>query len=520
MDERLTQGVHRALAQRPNQLASVFGERRQTWAQLADRVARFGGVLQKLGMQRTDRVGMLAINSDRWLDFMFGTWWAGGALNPVNIRWSAAEIAFSLDDCETKILLVDEKFAPLVPELRARSKSLTTVVYSGEGPAPEGTLSLEALLAETPPVPDVAAGGEDLAGVFYTGGTTGYPKGVMLSHASLMYNGMACLLELPYHDDEVVLASPPLFHQAGMCIVLRCFIRTSRMVIIPNYTPLEIMAAVQKERCTFTLLVPTMIQLVVDHPEVGNYDLSSLTRVLYGASPITDGLLERAFVRLPSASFIQGYGMTETSGPYTVLPSRYHTPEGRTPDRLRSCGRPVHGMDLRVVDPDGNDVPRGTIGEIISRGPALMQGYWKRPEETAAALKDGWMHSGDAGFLDDEGFVFICDRVKDMIVSGGENVYSSEVENAISRHPDVALCAVVGIPSERWGEAVHAIVVRRTGSELSAADLRAFCKTLIAGYKCPGTVDFRESLPLSAAGKPRKDLLREELWKGHTRRVS
>ena len=460
------------------------------------------------------------LSSDRWLDCMYGTWWAGGALNPVNIRWTPLEVAFSLDDCESKILIVDEKFAPMVPELRTLAKTITTVLYCGDGPAPGGTLSLETLLAETAPVPDVRAGGDDLAGIFYTGGTTGYPKGVMLTHASLLYNSMANLVEMPYHDGEIVLAAPPLFHQAGMCIVLRAFVRTSRVVIIPNFTPLEIMEAVQKERCTFTLLVPTMVQLLVDHPDFGRYDLSSLTRVVYGASPITDAVLERALTRLPSVGFFQGYGMTELSGPYTLLPAWYHTKEGRAVDRLRSCGRPMPGMDVRILDAEGNEVPRGSIGEICCRGPALMKGYWKRPDETAAAIKDGWMHSGDAGYLDDEGFVFICDRVKDMIVSGGENVYSVEVENAIARHPDVASCAVLGIPSERWGEQVHAVVVKKAGSELTAEGLRAFCKTLIAGYKCPASIDFRDTLPMSAAGKLRKDLLREEFWKGYNRRVS
>ena len=377
MDERLTQGVHRALAQRPTEIASVFGERRQTWKELADRVARFAGVLLKLGMDRGDRVAVLALSSDRWLDCMYGTWWAGGAINPVNIRWTPVEVAFSLDDCESKILIVDEKFAPMVAELRTLAKTITTVLYCGDGPAPEGMLSLETLLAETAPVPDEGASGTDLAGVFYTGGTTGYPKGVMLTHASLLYNSMANLVEMPYHDGEIVLAAPPLFHQAGMCVVLRAFIRTSRVVIIPNFTPLEIMQAVQKERCTFTLLVPTMVQMLVDHPDFSKYDLSSLTRVVYGASPITDAVLERALARLPSVGFFQGYGMTELSGPYTLLPPWYHTKDGRKVDRLRSCGRPMPGMDVRILDAEGNDVPRGAIGEICCRGPALMKGYWK-----------------------------------------------------------------------------------------------------------------------------------------------
>jgi len=341
----------------------------------------------------------------------------------------------------------------------------------------------------------------------------------MLTHNGLLSNTIGALLEVPFAEDDVVMIAAPLFHLAGACIFLRAQLRGCRILLLPGFNAPAAMRAIETERVSFTLLVPTMIQMLVDHPELPAHDLSSLRRIMYGASPIGEGLLLRAMARLPAASFIQSYGLTETSGPFTILPAHYHTPEGRTPDRLRSAGRPFWGMELRIVDPDGNPVPPGQVGEIAARGPGIMPGYWQKPEQTAAALRHGWLHSGDAGYMDEEGFLFIVDRVKDMIVSGGENVYSTEVESAISKHPDVAACAVFGIPSEKWGEAVHAVVVLKDGAEATGEAIRAHCKTLIAGYKCPGTVEFRDALPVSGAGKTLKHVLREPFWKGRDRRV-
>ena len=519
MPFQLTQALHRGAQQCPDEVAYIFRDRSRSWLEFRDRAARLAGVLKAQGLGPGDRVAILELNSDRYLEYMMGVWWAGGALNPVNTRWSAVEIAYSIDDCDSCILLIGDAFLGLAGELPEHSKSLRTMIYVGDGATPEGMLDYETALAATAPIADCGSGGEDLAGVFYTGGTTGAPRGVMLSHRNLLSNALSYLIDLSYTADEVVLATAPLFHQAGMCIVIRAFLRLSRTVLVPSFVALDVMRAIEQQRATFTLLVPTMIQMLVDHPELAKFDLSSLRRILYGASPVSEGLLERAFIKLPNVQFVQGYGMTETGGPYTLLPARCHTPEGRTPDRLRSAGQAIWGMDLRIVGPLGEDLPVGQIGEIVCRGPGVMIGYWNRPNETASAIREGWMYSGDAGYLDAEGFLFIVDRVKDMIVSGGENVYSSEVENAISRHPKVASCAVIGIPSERWGEAVHAVVVLKPDAEASGDEIRAHCKTLIAGYKCPRTVEFRDALPISAAGKLLKYVLREPFWKGIDRRV-
>jgi len=515
---QLTHSLHRQLQQQPSATASVFRGRRRSWKQLADRASHLAAALQGLGLQRFDRVGMLALNSDTYLEFMLGTWWAGGALNPVNIRWSPAEIAFSLDDCDTRILLIDENFANLGEDLSSRSTALRVLIYVGEGATPPGMMNYEELLARTNPVADSECGGQDLAGVFYTGGTTGFPKGVMLSHDALLSNAVGGLLDLNYSDDEVILVVAPLFHQAGMCIVNRALVRGRPSIMVEAFDPVRVLQTIAEERVSFTLLVPTMLQRLVDCPAFGEYDLTSLRRILYGASPISEGLLIRALEALPGVELAQGYGMTETGGPYTVLPAYCHRLGGDM-QRLRSAGRASWGMEMRIVDLEGAPLPPGQVGEIVARGAGIMQGYWKRDRETAEAFRDGWLRSGDMAYMDEEGFVYIIDRLKDMIVTGGENVFSAEVENALGCHPAVASCAVIGIPSDRWGEAVHAIVVLRNGMKADAEELRDHCKGRIAGYKCPVSVEFRDGLPLSGAGKLLKHVLREPYWEGRIRRV-
>jgi long-chain acyl-CoA synthetase len=472
-------------------------------------------------MGKHDRVALLALNSDRYLEYMVGVWWGGGALNPVNTRWSPAEVAFSLDDCDTRILLVDQHFANLGDELRARSKSLRHLIFFGDGETPDGMLDGELLMAEAQPVADTNSGGEDLAGVFYTGGTTGFPKGVMLSHNALMGNAISCLLDVNFDDDEVVLGAAPIFHQAGMCILVRALVRGCRTVYVDTFDPPKVLDAIERERTTFTLLVPIMLQRLIEHPSFESHDTSSLRKVIYGASPINENLLARLLEAFPQVEFFQGYGMTETGGPYTVLPARCHrSSDPADQARLRSAGQPVWGIEMRITDLDGDEVPNGQVGEIVARGVSIMTGYWNRQKETQEAFRNGWLRSGDMGFVDDKGFLFIVDRLKDMIVSGGENVYSAEVENALARHPAIQSCAVIGIPSERWGEQVHAVVVLREGATADATELREHCRKFIAAYKCPASVEFRDSLPVSGAGKLLKHVLREKYWLGQKRYVS
>jgi acyl-CoA synthetase (AMP-forming)/AMP-acid ligase II len=516
----LTQSLHRALREYPHKLATIFGARRRSYAEFADRVARLANGLQQMGMTPGARVAMLAMNSDRYLEFYFAVWWGGGVVNPVNVRWSAREIAYSLDDCDTRLLIVDGHFAAMTAELVQRSTKLRTVIYAGDAAASAGMFDYEQLIADHAPIVDAMRCDGDLAGVFYTGGTTGFPKGVMLSHANLHSNATLGFIEHLVRDDDVGLHAAPMFHLADGVFAQMLCLRGCTQVIVPGFQPETVLQAIQQESVSNALLVPTMIQMLVDHPRLPDYRIGSLQHVLYGASPINEALLDRAMQQLPGVRFSQAYGQTEMSAVVSVLGSDYHSTEGRARGKVRSAGRPASGVEVRIVDAQGDEVLAGKVGEITARGPGVMLGYWNNPAQTKAALRGGWMHTGDAAYQDEDDFLFIVDRVKDMIVSGGENVYSAEVENAIAQHAGVAACAVIGIPDERWGEAVHAVIVRKPVADAFDDEaVKRHCRELIAGYKCPRSIEFRDALPLSGAGKVLKNALREPYWQAQQRRV-
>ncbi|HZZ50972.1 MAG TPA: long-chain-fatty-acid--CoA ligase [Pseudonocardia sp.] len=514
----LTQGLHRAVAQTPDLPATVFGDRERSWSQSGDRVARLAGALLELGVESGDRVGILSLNSDIYHEFLLAVPWADAVAVPANTRWSAAEIAFSLRDSDTAVLVVDDAFAPMVESLRAEAPVLRTVIHAGTGPAPEGALDLEQLIAEHAPVPDVRRGGDALAAIYYTGGTTGQPKGVMLSHANLLTSALGAAASGSFMTPGGrYLHAAPMFHLAdGAAWAARTALGGTH-VMVSQFTPVGVAEAIERYQVTDVLLVPTMLQMLVDSPDTADVDLSSVRHLLYGASPISEALQDRVVKRLPSAELTQAYGMTELSPVATLLPAADHRI-----DRLRrSAGRAAPHAEVRIFDEEDREVPVGTVGEIVCRGGHVMLGYWNRPEETEAALRGGWMHTGDGGYLDDEGYLYVVDRIKDMIVSGGENVYSAEVENALARHPAVASCAVIGVPDDNWGERVHAVVIVAPGADQPSADeLREFVKAAIAGYKAPRTVEFVDSMPLSGAGKVLKRELRAQYWSGSDRGVS
>ncbi|MDZ4355645.1 MAG: long-chain fatty acid--CoA ligase [Variovorax sp.] len=519
MTVSITQSIHRALQQNPQRIATIACGRRQTYAEFVGRVQNLAGGLRSLGVKKGDRVGILSLNSDRYLEVFMAVFWLGAAINPANTRWSAKELAFSFNDCETTQLFVDDAHLPLMDEVRAEARTLREIIYLGNEACPAGMVDYEQLIAQSDPVNDVGAGGSDLAAVFYTGGTTGFPKGVMASHDSLMGAALN-RLAMGYPVGPVYLHAAPVFHLAGAMGVWWQFIAGGTHVLLPTFNALQFMETVQSERVTDTLLVPTMIQMVLDHPEFSKFDLSSLKFMVYGASPIAETLLDRLTVAFPQLALMQGYGMTELSGCVSYLPPYYHTADGRALGKLRSAGRAAALAEIKIVGADGKELPRGTVGEIAARGMSAMTGYWNRPADDAITLRDGWVHSGDGAYMDEEGFIFIVDRMKDMVVSGGENVYSAEVENAVLKHPAIAACAVIGVPSEKWGESVHAVVVLKPGQSVSEAELIAHCKTLIAGYKCPRSVEVRTELPLSGAGKIQKNKLRESHWAGRGRQVA
>lgn len=501
----LTQGLHRCVQQSPDAIATISGGRQQNYRTLAARVAKLAGGLRGLGAAPGDRVAYLGLNSDRFHEFYLGAFWAGAVVNPVNTRWSAAEIVYSLEDSGSAILLGDEALLAKLDQVRSLYPGLKAVVWTGEGPAPAGTIDYEALIAEAPAIPDERRGGSELAGLFYTGGTTGFPKGVMLTHSNLVTGALGAAAWRFVNPGARFLHAAPMFHLADVAAWTIITLTGGTHVTVPAFSPVDVLNAIQDHSVTDTVMVPAMLQLLVDAPQLRDYDLSSLAHVGYGGSPISEALLSRAQAALPAVTFCQAYGQTELSPITTLLLPEDHVAGSQ---RLRSAGRAVPHAEIAVVDEQGTPKPVGEVGEIVARGGHVMAGYWNKPEETAAALKDGWMHTGDAGYLDEDGYLYVVDRLKDMIITGGENVYSAEVENALARHPSVATCAVIGLPDDKWGERVHAVIVLKPGAEATADGIREHAKTLIAGYKCPRTVDFVEALPISSTGKILKRDLR------------
>lgn len=511
----MTQGLHRALQQNPAAIAIRCGGREVTYKAFVERVARLAAALQAHGMQAGDRVAMLALNSDRYLEYQFGVPWGGGVLNPCNIRWSAAEIIYSLQDSASSILLVDDAFVPMAGQIVKEAASVRHVIYVGQKDTPPGMLDYEELLLENAPVDDVCRRGNDLAGIFYTGGTTGFPKGVMLSHANLCSSALIGIAEGVGQAGEVYLHAAPMFHLADIGKGLMHWMLGNTHAIVPVFSPEAVLASIARDRVSDMMVAPVMLQMLVDHPAMKTPpDLSSLKHITYGGSPISDAVIERAMKALPGVELIQGYGMTELAPIATLNHAWHHCSEGRKAGKPGSAGRATFGVDVKIVDEDGDEVARGVLGEVVVRGANVMLGYWNKPAETTAAIRDGWMRTGDGAYMDDDGFIFIVDRLKDMIISGGENVYSIEVENTIGRHHAVAACAVIGIPDPAWGEAVHAVIVVKPGADASSEEIITFCKSRIAGYKCPRSIAFAHELPLSGAGKVLKNKLREPFWAG------
>ena len=501
--------------------AIVDGDTRYTWRESRDRIARLASGLKSLGCETGDRIAILGLNSHRYFECIFASPWVGGVMVPINIRLAPPEMAYCLDNSGTSVLFVDETFLPVVEKIADQVESLREIVLMGEGESALCTASHEALITNSEPMEPVDQGPEDLSGLYYTGGTTGLSKGVMLSHANQVTNALQTRMAFDMGKDSIYLNVAPMFHAANMIGMLNATMAASRHVFVPMFTPDIVLETVQKENVSHAVMVPTMVNMVFHHPDIDDFDLSSIETVLYGGSPMAESVIARVKEQLPDARMIQAYGLTETSPILTVLEPRYHTFEGPNAGRTRAAGQVVPGTELCIQDDDGRMCATGEVGEVCAKGPNVMQGYWNMPDQTAEAMRDGWFHTGDGGYLDEEGFLFISDRMKDMIVSGGENVYSVEVENALYQHPAVETCAVIGIPSDKWGEEVHAVIYLAEDHEVSDQELIDHCHELIAGYKCPRSISYSaEPLPLSGAGKILKRTLREPFWEGKDRQVS
>ena len=487
-----------------------------TFEQHLECVGRLIGGLRALGVQREDRFAVMTLNSPEYMQVYHAAFLGGGVVNPLNLRFAPKELAYVLKDSGTKVCFVDAFFAPLINSVREEA-GLEHVVLVGPGDVPHDHSYEDLLGSHDPVIPD--EGDEtDPVILMYTGGTTGLPKGVLLEQRAEILNGYHIMMTLKMNRDTVSLMQTPMFHAASVFSLLGAPALGAHTVVVPLFDPKAVMGAVQQYKPTITVMVPTMIGMVLAHPDFTPAGLGSFTDLVYGASPMPQALLEKVLALYPQMNVWQGYGMTESASVLCLLGPDEHRKGGKY---LRAAGMPLPGVVLQIQDDDGKPVAIGEPGEVCARAGNYMREYWNKPEATTDAFRDGWYHTGDAGYLDEDGYLYLVDRVKDMIVTGGENVYSTEVENAIASHPAVLQVAVIGIPSEQWGEAVHAIVVLREGGTATEDDIINHARDAIAGYKLPKSVEFRtEPLPLSGAMKVLKKDLRAPYWEGKARMVN
>jgi long-chain acyl-CoA synthetase len=517
----LTQIIRRNVQLHGEKTATRFFGRSHSWREFQERISRLASGLKGLGVEEGERVAILALNSDRYYEFYFAASWAGAVFVPVNTRLAPAEFVHWLNDSGSTVVFAGDEFVPALAEIKDQLDTVQHMVYLGESETPDGYISFEDLVAGHQPVAPSARSGDDLAGLFYTGGTTGKSKGVMLSHRNLTYNVLQAMPSLNISEKDIFLRSAPMFHIADGFFGFIAATLGCTNVIVPGFEPTLVLKTLQDEQISTSLLVPTMINMLVNTPELPEYDLSKLQNLLYGASPMPEAVIMKAMEVIPHVDFYQAYGQTEASPVITIMGPEYHTTAGPLAGKINGAGCAITGVDLKIFDESDQPVAVGEVGEVCIRGENVMLGYWNLPDVTTETLRNGWLHTGDGGRIDQDGMLFIVDRVKDMIISGGENVYSSEPEQAVYQHPAVAECAVIGIPHDSWGEQVHAVVVLKAGHSLTEQELIDHCKALIAGFKCPRSVTFRdEPLPLSGAGKILKKDLRTPFWEGQNRNVS
>jgi len=502
--------------QHADKVATIDGGFTSTFGEHAERTLRLTRALRgELGLAKDDRFAVMALNSHAYLELYHAAFLGGGVINPLNLRLAPKELEFIAQDSATRVCFVDQFFAPLVDRIRAQT-SIERVVLIGGGDVPHDVTYDDLLDTASPELGD-EPDEDDVVILMYTGGTTGLPKGVVIDQRAATLNAYKIGVAWRFSPDEVYLHQTPMFHAASFGGVLVVPAISAVSTFVPMFEPGAVMDTIERCGVTTSVMVPTMVQMMLDHPAFAAERLASMRTLTYGASPMPAPLLERLRNELPAIDLYQGYGMTESCAVLTCLTPQDHARGG---DILRSAGRPLFGTSLSIQDEAGNILPTGEVGEVCARADNYMREYWNRPQETADAFRGGWYHSGDAGRLDAEGYVYLVDRVKDMIVTGGENVYSTEVENAVASHPAVAQVAVIGIPSEQWGEAVHAIVVLHPDQSATEDELKEWARERIAGFKVPKSVEFRtEPLPLSGALKVLKRELRAPYWEGRERMV-
>jgi long-chain acyl-CoA synthetase len=502
----------RANSYYPNRPAVFDGETRLTYKELTRRVAALTAGLAELGLKRGDRVAILDVNSFRYLEAYYAAAHGGFTLVPLNARLAAPETEYILNDAGAGVLLVAQPFFPIIEAIQPKLASVEAIVAYGPGPCPKGFHEYEELIATSQAAPQAAVTPDDISQIYYTSGTTGRPKGVCLTYANMTASMFDSAVGLALTYDDIWMHAAPMFHLVDAWAVWAMPLLGGVQVPM-HFEPELFMKTAERTSTTAVALPPTLINMVINHPNVRDFDLSSLRMIMFGGSPTPLGLLQKAASILPTA-YIHAYGITETSGIVTLL-----RPESIASKR-GAAGHPVAHIRAAVMDDRGKTLPANTVGEVVIGGQRVMQGYWNNADATRDALRDGWYRTGDMGYFDDENNLYIVDRKKDMIITGGENVYSVEVESVISTHPAVFEVAVVGVPDERWGEAVKGIVVLRPNVRASEEELITFCRDKIAGYKIPKSIEFStEALPKTGPGKIAKRQLRDRYWQDRVAKI-
>lgn len=502
----MSQALCRAQQQYPDRVAILYKNKTLNFNELTLLVKHLAYVLHSQGIKPGDRVAILALNSPYYVAFFLACWWLGAVAVPLNTRWSTSEIDYALEQTATHMLWVDDALLESADKLQRLSSLIP--IYIGDKNCPPQYQSLAELLRhstakeETPLAPDA------LAAIIFTGGTTGKAKGVMLSQLNFWAAAVGRLAAIPNRPTAMFsLLVAPLFHVAGLGRLISQIITASPTLLHDRFDPKHILHDLQKNHIDDIVVVPTMLQALSTQPEFNATYLPNLKRIVWGAAAMPPPLLRFAMQSLPHVEFINAYGMTESTasgtinGPYTLKDLNQNNPH------IFTAGRSIVASDVNIINFSGQTAKIGEIGEIVLRGPGIMTGYWQDPQETQKVIKNGWYHTGDAGYLDELGYLHLTDRIKDMIITGGENVYSLEVENILRMHPDIEQCAVVGLPCATWGEIVHAVIISRT--RIDHKELDDFCRQHLAPYKCPKHYHFMQQLPLSAAGK----ILKTELKK-------
>ncbi len=520
----LTDTLKKANKLFPGKEAIICGGRRWTYGEFYERIRRFSRYLKQAGIEKGDRVAVLHPNCHYFLEAYYAVALAGAASVPLNYRLSSGEIILILNDAGARMLIADPRFREMVDRMRSDIPTVEKIVWTGND-AGDGIQEAdrdcnyeEIITAASVPVAEAGVAETDIAQIYYTSGTTGRPKGVMLTHKNVMVHALGTIAELHLTDRDVWLHAAPLFHLADAWATWAVTWVGGAHVMAGDFDPLAALSAMEREKVTLTNMIPTMLNMLINHPDVGRFDFTSLRVLLSGGAPIAPEVVRR-IVETFKCDYIQTYGMTETSPYLTLSLLKEHLLKKSAADQLvykSKTGREFIAVELKVVADDGREIKKDEkeVGEIIVKGDTVTPGYWKLPEETEKAIKNGWLYTGDMAVMDSEDYVTIVDRRKDMIVTGGENVYSTEVENVLYMHSAVLECAVVGVPDEKWGEAVKGIVVLKPGVEAAEEEIIGFCKERIARYKAPKSIDFISALPKTGSGKIEKKKLRDRYWKG------